>query len=81
MDSQDQQSKMQGRSAILANRSGRRGAFQMPLHYPKYSKADYETMPERQLDCLLVEYGLPAIPGDIEQKRKFAIGAFLWSDR
>ncbi|GAB4857489.1 hypothetical protein Ancab_015398 [Ancistrocladus abbreviatus] len=51
--------------------------FQMPLHYPRYSKRDYETMPEWKLDRLLMEYGLPA-GGDVEQKRKFAMGAFLW---
>ncbi|KAF3448667.1 hypothetical protein FNV43_RR09380 [Rhamnella rubrinervis] len=51
--------------------------FQMPLHYPRYSKKDYETMPEWRLDCLLREYGLPVI-GDANQKRKFAMGAFLW---
>ncbi|EOY24936.1 hypothetical protein QUC31_009027 [Theobroma cacao] len=51
--------------------------FQMPLHYPRYKKSDYENMPERQLDCLLNEYGLPVI-GDVNQKRKFAMGAFLW---
>nr|DAD36345.1 TPA_asm: hypothetical protein HUJ06_006986 [Nelumbo nucifera] len=54
------------------------GYFQMPLHYPRYTKADYETMPEWKLDCLLTEYGLP-VNGDIDQKRKFAMGAFLWS--
>ncbi|OVA06381.1 hypothetical protein BVC80_8981g18 [Macleaya cordata] len=53
------------------------GYFQMPLHYPRYTKADYETMPEWKLDRLLAEYGLPII-GDVEQKRKFAMGAFLW---
>lgn len=53
------------------------GNFQMPLHYPRYSRAEYETMPEWKLDCLLKEYGLP-ITGDVEQKRKFAVGAFLW---
>lgn len=51
--------------------------FQMPLHYPKYKRSDYETMPEWRLDCLLREYGLPII-GDVEEKRKFAMGAFLW---
>ena len=54
------------------------GHFQMPLHYPRYTQAEYETMPEWRLDCLLKEYGLP-ITGDLQQKRKFAIGAFLWS--
>lgn len=53
------------------------GFFQMPLHYPKYSQSEYETMPEWKLDRLLSEYGLPAF-GSVEQKRKFAMGAFLW---
>ncbi|OEL21706.1 hypothetical protein BAE44_0017280 [Dichanthelium oligosanthes] len=51
--------------------------FQMPLHYPRYSREDYEAMPEWQLDRLLSEYGLPAT-GTIQQKRNFAMGAFLW---
>ena len=55
-----------------------RNHFQMPLHYPRYTKADYEAMPEWKLDCLLKEYGLP-ISGDVEQKKKFAMGAFLWT--
>ncbi|KAF7826147.1 Nucleotide-sugar transporter [Senna tora] len=49
----------------------------MPLHYPRYTKADYETMPEWRLDCLLQQYGLP-LTGDLHHKRHFAIGAFLW---
>ncbi|KAI3828795.1 hypothetical protein L1987_02905 [Smallanthus sonchifolius] len=53
--------------------------FQMPLHYPRYKKEDYEKMPEWKLDCLLKEYGLPANIGDVNQKRKFAMGAFLWT--
>ncbi|KAH7864766.1 hypothetical protein Vadar_033530 [Vaccinium darrowii] len=55
-----------------------RCSFQMPLHYPRFKKTDYETMPEWQLDSLLTEYGLPII-GDLKQKREFAMGAFLWS--
>ncbi|KAL2226983.1 UNVERIFIED_CONTAM: hypothetical protein Sindi_2057000 [Sesamum indicum] len=51
--------------------------FQMPLHYPKYTAKDYESMPEWKLDCLLSQYGLPAI-GTADQKRWFAMGAFLW---
>ncbi|PKA53798.1 hypothetical protein AXF42_Ash011277 [Apostasia shenzhenica] len=53
--------------------------FQMPLHYPRYNKDDYEAMPEWKLDCLFREYGLP-VSGDVgvDYKRKFAIGAFLW---
>ncbi|GAB4834525.1 hypothetical protein Ancab_032783 [Ancistrocladus abbreviatus] len=51
--------------------------FQMPLHYPRYSKREYETMPEWKLDHLLMEYGLPT-GGDVDQKRKFAMGTFLW---
>ncbi|KAL5727102.1 hypothetical protein ACHQM5_000334 [Ranunculus cassubicifolius] len=56
---------------------GRWTSFVMPLHYPRYKKVDYETMPEWQLDCLLKQYGLP-VNGDIAHKRKFAMGAFLW---
>ena len=31
-------------------------------------------------DCLLREYGLPA-DGDLDSKRRFAMGAFLWPDQ
>ncbi|RDX95583.1 hypothetical protein CR513_21871, partial [Mucuna pruriens] len=48
------------------------GKFQMPLHYPRYTLFDYQTMAEWRLDCLLKEYGLP-IFGDLQQKRNFAI--------
>ncbi|KAJ8464500.1 hypothetical protein OPV22_027052 [Ensete ventricosum] len=51
--------------------------FRMPLHYPRYTRADYESMPEWKLDCLLREYGLP-VTGDVDYKRSFAMGAFLW---
>lgn len=51
--------------------------FQMPLHYPRYSKEDYQGMPEWKLDRVLSDYGL-SIYGDLSHKRDFAIGAFLW---
>ncbi|KAI6707746.1 hypothetical protein NL676_010708 [Syzygium grande] len=51
--------------------------FQMPLHYPRFTRADYEAMPEWKLDSLLQEYGLPTA-GDLHYKRSFAIGCFLW---
>lgn len=54
--------------------------FQLPLHYPRYSKKDYEIMEERQVDSLLREYGL-SVKGDLDQKRKYAMGAFLWPDQ
>ncbi|KAF5175188.1 Cytoplasmic trna 2-thiolation protein [Thalictrum thalictroides] len=57
--------------------NGRFVSFEMPLHYPRYKKEDYETMPEWQLDCLLKQYGLPVM-GDVADKRNFAMGAFLW---
>ncbi|KAI3974864.1 hypothetical protein MKX01_004975 [Papaver californicum] len=53
------------------------GYFQMPLHYPRYKKSDYESMPEYQLDCLFIQYGLP-VHGDLEYKRNYAIATFLW---
>ncbi|KAJ1259249.1 hypothetical protein BS78_10G139600 [Paspalum vaginatum] len=56
------------------------GGFRMPLHYPRYKKADYEAMPEWRVDCLLREYGLPA-DGDLDSKRRYAMGAFLWPDQ
>lgn len=66
----------------VAARYGKRdgcggGYFQMPLHYPRYTREDYEAMLEWQLDRLLSEYGLP-VDGTIHQKRSFAMGAFLW---
>ncbi|KAJ0052905.1 hypothetical protein Pint_00541 [Pistacia integerrima] len=51
--------------------------FQMPLHYPRYTLPDYQTMPEWQLDRLLQQYGLP-ISQNAQEKRKLAIGTFLW---
>ncbi|KAL9265723.1 hypothetical protein AKJ16_DCAP25420 [Drosera capensis] len=71
-----------GGRGMMISRQGRaaseeRCCFQMPLHYPRYSKSDYEAMPEWQLDRLLEQYGLLAA-GSVEQKRMFAIGAFLW---
>jgi len=65
--------------------SGNRGGaghcvFQLPVHYPRYSKADYESMAEWKLDNLFHEYGLP-IRGDLAYKRSYAIGAFLWPDQ
>ncbi|XP_054782862.1 uncharacterized protein LOC129290179 [Prosopis cineraria] len=70
-----QKSYQRRRDGSDGGESGR--PFQMPLHYPKYTKADYETMPEWRLDCLLQQYGLP-LSGDLQQKRLFAMGAFLW---
>ncbi|XP_023553399.1 uncharacterized protein LOC111810825 [Cucurbita pepo subsp. pepo] len=54
--------------------------FQMPLHYPRYTKADYERMEEGKLDLLLKQYGL-RFEGTLEEKRAFAIGTFLWPDQ
>lgn len=51
--------------------------FQMPLHYPKYTMEEYKEMPEWKIDKLLAQYGLP-VHGDLEYKREFAMGAFLW---
>ncbi|KAK4341912.1 hypothetical protein RND71_037728 [Anisodus tanguticus] len=54
--------------------------FQMPLHYPGYTKDDYEKMEEWRLDALLSEYGLN-FQGTVDEKRRFAMGAFLWPDQ
>ncbi|KAL5700027.1 hypothetical protein ACHQM5_025530 [Ranunculus cassubicifolius] len=54
--------------------------FQMPLHYPRYKKADYERMEEWKVDLLLKEYGMTC-RGTVDEKRAFAMGAFLWPDQ
>lgn len=54
--------------------------FQMPLHYPRYTKADYGKMEEWKVDMLLREYGL-TFKGTLEEKRGYAMGAFLWPDQ
>ncbi|XP_058209802.1 uncharacterized protein LOC131322486 [Rhododendron vialii] len=54
--------------------------FQMPLHYPRYKREDYEKMEELKIDLLLREYGI-GFKGSLEEKRNFAIGAFLWPDQ
>lgn len=54
--------------------------FEMPLHYPRYKKSDYEKMEEWKLDLLLKQYGL-SFQGTLDEKRAFAMGAFLWPDQ
>ncbi|KAL3614692.1 hypothetical protein CASFOL_041449 [Castilleja foliolosa] len=71
--------------AVIGNgdRELKRGVnygFQMPLHYPRYSRLDYEKMEEWQLDLLLQQYGL-FYNGCVEEKRNFVIGTFLWPDQ
>ncbi|KAF8643222.1 hypothetical protein HU200_046893 [Digitaria exilis] len=81
-----QQQPKAGKSSAAAGgeqhrqHGGGGGGFWMPLHYPRYRKADYEAMPEWRVDCLLREYGLP-VAGDLRAKREFAMGAFLWPDQ
>jgi hypothetical protein len=73
-------SKAAATTPVAAGGGGGNGGFQMPVHYPRYKKADYEAMPEWRLDCLLHEYGLlvAAAGDDVDSKRTFAMGAFLW---
>ena len=67
----------EGKKMESPNKKGINHYFQMPLHYPRYTKDDYQHMPETTLDRLLAEYGL-SVKGDIARKREFAIGTFLW---
>lgn len=46
--------------------------FQMPLHYPRYKKVDYEKMEASKVDVLLKGYGL-SIKGTLVRK-----GLMLW---
>lgn len=55
--------------------------FQMPLHYPRYNKMDYSKMEEWRVDLLLQQYGLKVEAKSIDEKRAFAMGAFLWPDQ
>lgn len=55
--------------------------FQMPLHYPRYSKTDYQKMEEWRVDLLLQQYGLKSEAKNVDEKRAFAMGAFLWPDQ
>lgn len=74
----------QTQEAALSLERARKGVvcegFQMPLHYPRYKKEDYEKMEEWKVDMLLREYGI-GFKGSLEEKRNFAIGAFLWPDQ
>ncbi|XP_050370632.1 uncharacterized protein LOC126788664 [Argentina anserina] len=75
-------SKIGVRGLSSSSHSAPAAGFQMPLHYPRYTKADYEKMEEWRLDLLLKQYGLLAvINGTLEEKRAYAIGAFLWPDQ
>ncbi|KAL0428776.1 UNVERIFIED_CONTAM: hypothetical protein Sradi_0503600 [Sesamum radiatum] len=69
---------IKSRGAAAGKIGRERCGFQMPLHYPRYTRAEYEMMAEWKLDCLLAQYGLH-VSGDVEHKRKFAMGAFLWT--
>ncbi|VVB16807.1 unnamed protein product [Arabis nemorensis] len=53
-------------------------SFQIPLHYPNFTKEEYQVMPEEELDRLFKLYGLPTNLGDLSCKKQFAVGAFLW---
>ncbi|KAF8084913.1 hypothetical protein N665_0693s0006 [Sinapis alba] len=53
-------------------------SFQMPVHYPSFTKEEYEVMSEEEVDRLLKLYGLPTNLGDLSCKKQFAMGAFLW---
>ncbi|KVI06983.1 uncharacterized protein LOC112510432 [Cynara cardunculus var. scolymus] len=69
---------MDGRRKNIITASGGSN-FQMPLHYPRYTKEEYKELPEWMLDRLLAQYGLSASGHrDLESKREFAMGAFLW---
>ncbi|KAL8251894.1 hypothetical protein R6Q59_035587 [Mikania micrantha] len=68
------------KNIATASHGGSGGSnFQMPLHYPRYTKEEYKELPEGMIDRLLAEYGLSSSGHhDLESKREFAIGAFLW---
>ncbi|OMO59250.1 hypothetical protein CCACVL1_24967 [Corchorus capsularis] len=65
-------------SKVKENNNGKSCSFLMPLHYPIFTKEEYEKMPLWRLDQLFGEYGLKVMEGDLDYKRKFAMAAFLW---
>ncbi|XP_038689841.1 uncharacterized protein LOC119988755 [Tripterygium wilfordii] len=72
--------KVEERKIEVVKREEYPNGFQMPLHYPRYKKVDYEKMEEWKVDLLLKEYGL-SFNGTLDEKRSFAMGAFLWPDQ
>ncbi|GMI63809.1 hypothetical protein like AT5G55620 [Hibiscus trionum] len=70
-----------GVTSIKPSKEDYPNGFQMPVHYPRYSKADYEKMEEWKIDVLLKEYGFSFTGGTVDEKRAFAMGAFLWPDQ
>jgi hypothetical protein len=69
---------MAGRSSYGGKRED--SCFEMPLHYPRYSKEEYERMPEWQLDRLLSEYGTdcPSPARSTRSAPSPCMAAFLW---
>ncbi|KAL0000583.1 hypothetical protein SO802_014364 [Lithocarpus litseifolius] len=74
---QSKDSKEEGIAQIIVSKENSANGFEMPLHYPRYTKEDYEKMEDWKLDMVLKEYGL-AVKGALDAKRSFAIGTFVW---
>ncbi|KAL2247691.1 uncharacterized protein LOC105176605 [Sesamum indicum] len=80
-DPKNEEDRLKMNRREIENKVGSSGGrFQMPLHYPRYAKSDYEKMEEWKVDALLRQYGL-SFDGSLEEKRRFAMGAFLWPDQ
>ncbi|KAF7840525.1 hypothetical protein G2W53_002823 [Senna tora] len=58
--------------------TGKGRGFQMPLHYPRYRKEEYEKMEEWKVDLLLQQYGL-CFKGTLQEKRTFAMAYYYFS--
>uniref|UniRef100_A0A7C9CKM0 DUF7722 domain-containing protein n=1 Tax=Opuntia streptacantha TaxID=393608 RepID=A0A7C9CKM0_OPUST len=82
---QNNRQNKEGKIAQKLDSQTQRGtarSFQVPLHYPRFMKIDYEKMEEWKIDMLLREYGLENhIKGTLDEKRMFAMGTFLWPDQ
>lgn len=74
---QSKDSKEEGIAQIIVSKEDSANGFEMPLHYPRYTKEDYEKMENWKLDMVLKEYGL-TVKGALDAKRSFAIGTFVW---
>ena len=64
---------------IIVSKEDSANGFEMPLHFPRYTKEDNEKMEDWKLDMVLKEYGL-TVKGALDAKRSFVIGTFICSN-
>ncbi|KAK7837850.1 hypothetical protein CFP56_020698 [Quercus suber] len=66
-EAQSKDLKEEGIAQIIVSKEDSANGFEMPLHYPRYTKEDYEKMEDWKLDMVLKEYGL-TVKGALDAK-------------